>query len=129
MKHLKKGRKLGRVKNKRKALLKIMLGDLLMKEKISTTEAKAKELKSAAEKIISQAKKINAGGQKETLKIARNLSVKLPRQVSLPRLKNLASRFAKRKGGCLRLTKLGQRYSDGAKMAVLELTEKETEKS
>lgn len=106
-----------------------MLGDFLMKEKISTTEAKAKELKSAAEKIISQAKKINSGGQKETLKIARNLSVKLPRQVSLSRLKNLASRFAKRKGGYLRLIKSGQRYSDGAKMAVLELIEKETEKS
>lgn len=128
MKHLKKGRKLSRTKNQREALLKIMLGDLLLREKISTTEAKAKELKPLAEKFISRVKKIASKDTAETLKVVRNLAPKLPRRMSLAKLKDLAHRFHGKRSGYFRIIKSGQRHSDGAKMAILELIKETDEK-
>lgn len=127
MKHRRKGRKLSRIKKQREALLKIMLGNLLMKEKMTTTEAKAKELKPLVEKIIGRAKKTLSGDKEESAKIIRKLSPKLPHQVKLSRLREIAGRFAARNSGYVRIFKKGRRRSDGAKMAVIEFIKKETE--
>lgn len=116
---------MSRIKKQREALMKIMLGDLLMKEKITTTEAKAKELKSLAEKNINKAKKMLSGDKKEMSKIARELFGKLPRHVKLSKMKELASRFAAKNSGYLRIFKKGPRRSDGARMAVIEFVKEE----
>lgn len=120
MKHLKKGRKFSRIKKQRKALLKMMLGDLIVKGKISTTEAKAKELKMTAEKTISRMKKIFASGEGKEIKTAKDINPKLPKNVKPDEIKNLVERFAEKKGGYLRIIKKGQRRSDGATLAVVE---------
>ena len=81
MKHKKSGRKFSREKDQREAMLKIMLGDLLLKKRITTTLAKAKELKMIAEKIIGRTKK------PESL---RQLKSKLPRNIDLKTLRGIA---------------------------------------
>lgn len=106
--------------------MKIMLGNLLVKEKMTTTEAKAKELKPLVEKIIGRVKKTLSGDKEESAKIAGKLSPKLPHQVKVSRLKEIAGRFSARNSGYVRIFKKGRRRSDGAKMAVIEFIKKET---
>lgn len=112
MKHLKVGRKFSRKKKQREALLKTMLGDLFVKRKIKTTLAKAKELKSIAEKMIGQLKK----SQTERI-----LKRKLPRNVSTSIMRDLIAETTSRKSGYIRITKLGSRRSDSAQMAIIEI--------
>jgi len=114
MKHLKAGRKFGRRKKQREALFKTMLGSLLVRGKITTTVAKAKELKSIAEKTISQLKK------PASLRIVR---AGLPRNVDAKTIRDLAARNASRNSGFLRITRKGVRRSDSAPMAVIEIIE------
>jgi large subunit ribosomal protein L17 len=114
MKHCKQGRKLSRNKKQREALLKIMLGDLLVKRKITTTLAKAKELKMIGEKIIGQLKKPGS---------LRLLKSKLPRQVTPAIIRDLAAVTASRKSGYLRVIKRERRRSDGAPLAIIEIIE------
>jgi len=114
MKHLKVGRKLGRKKKQREALLKTMLGDLLMKRKIKTTIAKAKELKKIAEKTIGQFKK------PESL---RKVKSKLPSNIDSKIIGDLSAKTASRNSGYLRITKCGTRRSDSAPMAIIEIIE------
>ncbi|MFC1638213.1 bL17 family ribosomal protein [Patescibacteria group bacterium] len=57
MNHKKVGRKFGRVKKQREAMFNTLLGSLIMREKITTTEAKAKEAKSLIDRIVNKAKK------------------------------------------------------------------------
>jgi large subunit ribosomal protein L17 len=121
MRHLKQGRKLSRKIGQRKALLRGLLGSLLEKEKITTTEAKAKELKKFAERVISQAKKILSAKKEESLFAVRKVSAKTPSLVTKSKLEEIAKRFSGRKGGCTRIIKLPSRRSDGAKMAIIEI--------
>lgn len=114
MKHLQKGRKFSREKGQREAMLKIMLGDLLVKTKFTTTLAKAKELKMIAEKMLGQMKKPQ---------MARTLKARLPRNVDLKIIRDLASKTASRQSGYLRIIRKGARRSDGAQMAVIEIIE------
>ncbi len=121
MKHRKYGRKFGRVKKQREAMLRTMLGSFLARERMKTTEAKAKELKVLTEKIIGAAKKISGpGGKKNPAKI-KLLKSRLPRNVKTETLEKIAEKFTNRQSGFTRVIKLGQRRSDGAKMAVIEL--------
>jgi large subunit ribosomal protein L17 len=121
MKHLKKGRKFSREKGQREAMLKIMLGNFLLKEKMRTTEAKSKELKTLVEKFISKTKNILVDGKIANLPQLRILMSKLPRNISTEILKKIAEKFQGRTGGYVRIIKLGRRNSDGAKMAVIEM--------
>jgi len=118
MRHQKSGRKLGRVKSQRKALFKTMLGSLIMKEKIETTEAKAKELKSKIDRIINKAKKIQAAEKK--LSATRDLSSSLPKMAVLKLSGDFISKFEKRNSGYARIIKLAPRKSDGARLAIIE---------
>lgn len=113
MRHLKKGRKFGRVANQRRALLKSMAASFFMLGRIRTTEAKAKELRPYVEKYLTRAKS-------STLANRRLLaSAFTPRTAG-----NAIARAAEvqgRQGGYTRIVKLGARKSDGARMALLEL--------
>ena len=79
MKHQKKGRKFGRVKNQREALLRGLLNNLIMKEKIETTEAKAKEVKGLIDQLINKAKKANKESAQKVA-VLRDLRNVLPLQ-------------------------------------------------
>ncbi len=113
MKHCKKGRRLGRVSSQRKALKNIMAADLIMKEKIKTTQAKAKELRPYVEKLITAGKNNNLAAQ-------RRLARCLTHQARKKLVEQISPRYQDRPGGYTRITKLGQRESDGAKMAIIE---------
>ncbi len=110
----KKGRKLSRKKDQRKALLKSLMAALFFKEKIKTTEAKAKEMASFAEKQINRAKIADLSSQKL-------LNRWFPRKIVKRLITEIAPRYKERKGGYTRIIKLGQRKSDGAKMVIIEL--------
>ncbi len=114
MKKRKKGRKLSRKSNQRKALLKSLARELFLKEKIKTTEAKAKEVRGFVEKQITKGK---AGNLSSRRLLAKNFSLKMVKKI----VDDIAPRYKERKGGYTRIIKLGSRKSDGAKMAIIEL--------
>lgn len=115
MRKRKKGRKLSRNRDQRAALLRSLSRALILKEKIKTTEAKAKELKSFAEKQISLAKK------SDTLYARRLLAKKFSPKIVKKMVDEIAPRYKTRSGGYTRIIKLGPRKSDGAKMVQIEL--------
>lgn len=113
MRHLKKGRKFGRVTKQRRALMKSLASSFFMLGRIKTTEAKAKELRPFVEKHITRAKNPTVANRRL-----------LARIFSKPVISHLVSHgetFRDRKGGYTRIIKLGQRKSDSAHMAILEL--------
>lgn len=118
MQHLRKGRKFGRVKNQREAMLKTLLGSLIMKEKIETTEAKAKELKTIIDQIINRAKQSKDEAKK--VAVIRALNNKLPAMAVKKLTGEFLEKFAERGSGYTRIIKLSPRQSDSAKIAVIE---------
>lgn len=114
MRKRKKGRKFGREKDQRKALLKALATALILKEKIKTTEAKAKELSVFIEKQITKAKTGTIHGR-------RLLAGLLSKTSAKKLIVDIAPKYKERKGGYTRIIKLGPRQSDGAKMAIIEL--------
>lgn len=118
MQHLRKGRKLGRVKNQRAALLKTLLGSLVMAEKIETTEAKAKEIKGMIDPIINKAKKTAIAERK--ISIIRDLKTSIPDKAIKKLTGSFLDKFSGRASGYTRVIKLSPRKSDSARMAVIE---------
>ncbi|HRZ95201.1 MAG TPA: 50S ribosomal protein L17 [Candidatus Moranbacteria bacterium] len=118
MRHQKHGRKFGRVKNQRRALFRTMLGSFIMREKITTTEAKAKELKSRIDKIINKAKKAEAKSDK--VAIRRDLGKLIPEMAVKKITGEFLKAFSSRNSGYARVIKIERRKNDGAKMAVVE---------
>lgn len=110
----KKGRKFSRKTDQRKALLRSLIEALFIKEKIRTTEAKAKETAIFAEKIITQAKK---GDLSATRYLAAYFNKDLVKKI----MKETAPKYKDRKGGYTRIIKLEPRKSDSSKMAIVEL--------
>ena len=111
-----KGRKLGRGKSQRKALLKSLVSSLFLHERIKTTEDKAKAIKADVDKIITIAKK----GEVK----ARNLlQSKLPKREVEKVILEIAPRFNGRQGGYTRNIRIGRRFSDNAQMVLMEWTE------
>lgn len=115
MRHHNNVRKFGRDKTQKRALLNSLVLNLIVREKIKTTEPKAKELRPVIEKLITRAK----GGNIATRRlIAAKLSNKGKEVKKL--FDVIAPKYADKKGGYTRILKLGARKSDGAKMAVIE---------
>lgn len=114
MKKLKQGRKFSREKDQRKALMKSLARALFLHEKITTTEAKAKELSSFAQKLVTKAKKDNLASRRFLAKYFSNKIVK-------KLIEEIAPKYKERKGGYVRIIKLAPRKSDGARMAIIEL--------
>ncbi len=117
MKHCKTGRQFGRVRSQRKALMNSLLSSLVIYDRIETTEAKAKETKSAIDKIITKAKRSD-----EKVEIFRKLQNELSEK-ALKKLIGEMDKFANRDSGYARVIKLSPRKSDSARMAIVELVD------
>lgn len=114
MRKLNKGRKLSMKIGPRKALLKGLVNNFLLHERIKTTEAKAKELRSIAEKMITRAKKASLADRRL---LARELRPETTKKI----ISDIAPRYLQRAGGYTRIMKLGPRPSDGARIVIIEL--------
>ena len=115
MRHRIAGRKLSRPTAHRMSMLRTTVTDLLRHESIQTTEAKAKEIRRLAEKIISR-------GKKGTLHDRRLAAAFLTDDSVVAKLfAELGPRYEQRPGGYTRIIKLGQRKGDAASMAIVEL--------
>ncbi|MGH7203231.1 MAG: 50S ribosomal protein L17 [Candidatus Levyibacteriota bacterium] len=107
------GRHFKRDANERKALFKNLLTSLVMEERITTTEAKAKAIKAAADKLVTKAKK---GGPDALRQLSPDV-----RYDAVTKLVNIiAPRFAERPGGYTRIIKVGRRVADNAPQVVME---------
>jgi large subunit ribosomal protein L17 len=115
MRHKVAGRKLGRATDQRKALYRNLVTDLLRYEKIVTTEAKAKEVRGMAEKMITLGKKSGLNSYRQAMTFIYD------EKVAQKVFTELAPRYKERSGGYTRITKLAPRLGDGAVMAQLEL--------
>lgn len=115
MRHKVAGRKLSRATDHRIALYRNLVTDLLRYEKVVTTEAKAKEVRPLAEKIITLGKRGNLHSRRQALTFVYD------KQVVDKLFTKIGPRYAQRPGGYTRVVKLGPRLGDGAPMAQLEL--------
>lgn len=122
MKHQKKGRKFGRVKKQREALRRILLGNLILHEKMKTTEAKAKEIKGEVDVLVNKAKEGMAAEKKvSAARYLRNMIC--ARAAEKLQGTPFLERFSGRNSGYTRIIKLSPRQSDGAKIAVIEFVD------
>ena len=118
MRHLKAGRKLGRTSAHRKALFRNLVAALVLRERIQTTLAKAKELRGKVEKTITL-------GKKGTIHARRHAFKLVGQKETVQKLFGpLAERYAKRPGGYTRIIKIGNRRGDDAPMAFIELVDR-----
>ena len=117
MAHRIDGRKLGRPTDHRLALFRNLVTDLLRHEKIITTEAKAREVRGLAERVITMGKRGDLHSRR------RAMGFVYDKKVVEKVFDELGPRYASRPGGYSRMVKLGPRLGDGARMAQLELVE------
>ena len=108
-------RRLGRPTGHRKALFRNLVTELIKHEKITTTETKAKEIRSLAEKMITLGKKGDLSARREVAKVI------IDKAVAKKLFDEVATRYADRNGGYTRVVKIGPRRGDAAPMAVIEL--------
>ena len=117
MRHRKKGRKLGRKSGNRRALLMNLGSQLIIHKRIKTTDAKAKELRSFIEPLITLAKK-------NTLHSRRMILRKLPHKNIVKSLfEEIAPMYVERPGGYTRIIKLGYRDNDRAPVSIIEFVD------
>jgi len=121
MRHGKKGRALGRTSEHKLALLRNMALSLFRHGRIETTEAKAKELRPFAEKLITLAKR---GDLHSKRLAARDVQ---DRDVLVRLFDQIGPANAERAGGYTRILKTGFRQGDGAETALIELVDRPSE--
>jgi large subunit ribosomal protein L17 len=118
MRHLKAGRKLNRTAAHRKALFRNLVTSLIEHEHLRTTDAKAKELRRIADRMITLGKRGTLHARRQALSYVRS-------QTAVMKLfGEVAARFRERSGGYTRVVKLGHRHGDAAPMSVIELTDR-----
>ncbi|MGH7881518.1 MAG: 50S ribosomal protein L17 [Candidatus Dormibacteraceae bacterium] len=115
MRHRKQGRHFGRHSHARKALLRNLATSILQHGRITTTEAKAKELRRVVERLITTAKADDLAARR---RVAEEISIP---EVAERLFNNLLPRLASRPGGYTRIIHRGPRLGDGAPMVVIEL--------
>jgi large subunit ribosomal protein L17 len=125
MRHKVRDKKLGRSSSHRKALMASLVCHLIQEKRIKTTLMKAKEARRVAEKMVTLVlkaeKKVTLGLKKDTVAARRQAISILRRPERVATLfDDVAPKFRERPGGYTRITKLGQRRSDGSEMAILE---------
>ncbi len=117
MRHRKSGRKLSRKTAHRKALMSNLALALITHKKIKTTDAKAKELRSFIEPLVTRAKKGDIHSRRQVLK-------KIPHKLTVRELFDVvAPAFSERNGGYTRITKLGFRDNDCAPLSTIEFVD------
>lgn len=116
MRHLKAGKRLGRSSSHRAALYRNLVAELIKRDRIETTDAKAKELRGIADRMVTL-------GKQGTLAARRRAVAFVGNRDAVTRLfDEVAPRFTDRPGGYTRVTKLGVRRGDAAPMSVIEFT-------
>ena len=118
MRHRKSGRKLGRTSSHRKALFRNMVTSLLEHERIQTTDAKAKELRGIADRMITLGKRGDLHARRQALSVIRS------KDVAAKVFGELADRYRERPGGYTRVIKLGNRAGDAAPVSIIELVDR-----
>ncbi len=117
MRHLKSGRKLNRSGAHRKALFRNLVTSLIEHEQIRTTDAKAKELRRIADRMVTLGKRGTLHARRQAASYIRT------RSVVKKLFDEVAARFRERPGGYTRIVKLGHRHGDAAPMSIIELTD------
>lgn len=114
MRHRKTTKTLDRKRGPRKALFRSLATNLILYEKIKTTEAKAKAIKPVVEKLITKGKAGNLHARRELMEVlyVENAVKKV--------LEDLSPRYKDKKGGYTRIIKMAPRQGDGAQMAQIE---------
>ncbi len=114
MRHRRAGRKLGRTTAHREMMMRNLVTSLLLYEKIITTAAKAKELRSVAEKMVTLAKRADLPARRQAAEVLND-------EKALKKLfDSMGARYRDRSGGYTRITKLDYRMGDGAPLAAIE---------
>ena len=119
MKHNIVHRKLNRTTSHRKALLMNLSNALIKHEQITTTLPKAKELRPFVEKIVTLGKKGDLQSRRKAIAILQD------EKMTTKLFETLADRYKDRKGGYIRIIKLGNRYGDNAPTAVIEFVDRD----
>lgn len=124
-------RKLGRTSSQRKALLRDLTTDLIVNGQITTTEARAKEVRKTADKMVTLAKRGDLASRRKAAAFIRNVVADVKEdddniriQSALQHLfEELAPKYADRNGGYTRILKTMPRRGDGAPMVILEFVD------
>jgi len=119
MKHRMHTRHLGRSSPHRKALMRSMVTSLLEHERIETTDAKAKELRRVADRMITLGKRGTLHARRRALRTIRS------REIAAKVFDSLAVRYRDRAGGYTRVLKLRRRPGDAAPISIIELVDRE----
>jgi large subunit ribosomal protein L17 len=112
------GRKLNRTGAHRKALFRNLVTSLFEHEQVRTTDAKAKELRGVADRMVTLAKRGTLHARRRALSFIRK------RSVVAKLFDEVAPRFRERPGGYTRVVKIGHRHGDAAPMSIIELTDR-----
>ncbi len=119
MRHRKSGKRLGRNTSHRKAMMRNMVTSFFDCEKITTTDARAKELRKMAEKLITMARRDDLHSRRLILQVVRD------KKTVAKLFETIAPRYTDRPGGYTRIIKLGHRAGDNASLSLIELVEEE----
>jgi large subunit ribosomal protein L17 len=119
MRHRNSGKRLGRNTSHRTAMMRNMVTSLFEHEKITTTDARAKELRPMAEKLITLAKRGDLHARRLATEVVRD------RKTVAKLFERIAPRYAERPGGYIRIIKLGHRLGDNAALSMITLIEDE----
>lgn len=114
MTRVKNQKRFGRTKDQKKSLMESLARSLILHERIKTTEAKAKELRSFVEPLITKAEKDNQ-------KVRRELSKHFDDKAVTKLVEEIGPEYEDRPGGYTRIIKIGSRTSDKAKEVFIEL--------
>ena len=120
MKHGKKINKLNRTSSHRKALMSNMVSSLVVHKQITTTDAKAKELRRYAERLVTYAKKDNLHGRRLILKSIKGSNSK---SIANILMHEIAPMYKNRNGGYTRIIKLGNRKNDNSLVSIIEFVD------
>ena len=118
MRHRKSGRRLGRNSSHRKALFRNMVTSLMDHELIQTTDAKAKELRGIADRMITLGKRGDLHARRQAEAVIKD------KAVTLKVFGELAERYRERPGGYTRIIKVGNRVGDAAPISIIELVDR-----
>ncbi|HKK90329.1 MAG TPA: 50S ribosomal protein L17 [Desulfobacteraceae bacterium] len=115
MRHRKSGAKLNRTSSHRKAMFRNMVTSLFKHNRIKTTDAKAKELRKLADRMVTLAKRGDLHARRQAFSVIRE------KDVVHQLFNDAADKFGNRQGGYTRIIKLGPRSGDAASMSMIEL--------